>query len=43
MLGVDSELVVRGMNVTSIEADRMGFVFQFPELDMALAALSSRR
>ena len=43
MLGVDSELVLRGMNVTSAEADRMGFVFQFPELDMALADLASRR
>ncbi len=42
ILGVDSELVLRGMNVTSVQAQRMGFEFQFPDLDLALADLSNK-
>ena len=43
ILGVDSELVLRGMNVISVQAERMGFEFQFPDLELALSELSNKR
>jgi uncharacterized protein (TIGR01777 family) len=42
VLGVDSELVLRGMNVTSNRVDQLGFKFLFPSLELALADLSGK-
>jgi len=43
LLGVDSELVLRGMNVVSSKAEDMNFEFEFPDLDSALADLSRKQ
>ncbi|MFM2200905.1 MAG: hypothetical protein RL040_105 [Bacteroidota bacterium] len=40
LLGVDSELVLRGMNVVSSKAKQIGFQFTFPSLDVALEDLN---
>lgn len=40
VLGVDSELILRGMNVRSEIAERMNFVFEFPRLEAALEDLA---
>jgi uncharacterized protein (TIGR01777 family) len=40
VLGVDSELVLRGMNVTCNRTEQLGFEFEFPSLELALADLS---
>jgi NAD dependent epimerase/dehydratase family enzyme len=42
LLGVDSELVLRGMNVTSNQTERMQFHFAFPSLEEALDDLSKK-
>jgi uncharacterized protein (TIGR01777 family) len=40
VLGVDSELVLRGMNVVSENAEQIHFVFQYPKLADALNQLA---
>jgi len=42
VLGIDSELVLRGMNVISKQAEQLDFKFQFPSLEHALADLSQK-
>jgi uncharacterized protein (TIGR01777 family) len=42
LLGMDSELVLRGMNVVSSKADAIDFQFKFPTLDAALVDLNSQ-
>jgi uncharacterized protein (TIGR01777 family) len=43
ILGVDSELVLRGMNVKSAAADQMNFQFEFDKLDKALEDLAKSK
>ena len=42
-LGVDSELVLRGMNVISVRTEAMGFHFEYPTLASALSDLSATK
>jgi uncharacterized protein (TIGR01777 family) len=42
MLGVDSELVLRGMHVVSENAEQIHFVFQYPKLADALNQLAKQ-
>lgn len=43
LLGVDSELVLRGMNVVSSKVELMHFDFHYPDLASALRQLASKR
>jgi NAD dependent epimerase/dehydratase family enzyme len=42
VLGVDSELVLRGMNVVSSSAELMEFEFHYPDLASALRQLADK-
>jgi uncharacterized protein (TIGR01777 family) len=42
LLGVDSELVLRGMNVVSAKGDQFDFKFLYPDLSVALHDLASK-
>jgi uncharacterized protein (TIGR01777 family) len=42
LVGVDSELILKGMNVTSSEASQMDFVFEFPTLVKAFSDLKNK-
>jgi len=42
VVGVDSELVLRGMNVASNNATKLGFEFQYPHLSDALGSLAAK-
>ena len=43
LLGVDSELVLRGMNVVSQQAKFIGFEYDYPNLDDALKQLAGNK
>jgi NAD dependent epimerase/dehydratase family enzyme len=43
VLGVDSELVLRGMHVVSDRTEAMGFQFEYPTLASALSDLAATK
>jgi NAD dependent epimerase/dehydratase family enzyme len=42
LLGVDSELVLRGMHVVSARTQALEFQFEYPTLDAALSNLGDK-